>query len=168
MVQLETVEDFEKVRKALDDPNSKPEQYAIRSFGYCSFCEELTEYRGWGMFGNAWVDCLQCLKSFEHPSFGSEHLYYSFSSKHNYYYTTGKNIPLVKEDQIPKELRLEFNKLNSLEYQRKIFNEKREDLIKKLKQQTRTANSQVRRLAKLRTEKFSTGQTKRLALDNFS
>ena len=42
--RLETVEDFERIAKALQDPSAKLHEYTVKSFGYCLNCESVVEY----------------------------------------------------------------------------------------------------------------------------
>ena len=58
--RLETVEDFERVAKALQDPNAMPHKYVVKSFGYCLNCESVVEYEG--NYGPEWFQetCLKC------------------------------------------------------------------------------------------------------------
>ena len=58
--RLETVEDFERVAKALQDPNAKLHEYTVKSFGYCLNCENVVEYEA--DYGPEWFQqtCLHC------------------------------------------------------------------------------------------------------------
>ena len=58
--RLKTVEDFERVAKALQDPNAKLHEYTVKSFGYCLTCESVVEYEG--EYGPEWLQetCLKC------------------------------------------------------------------------------------------------------------
>jgi len=42
MIRFETVEDFERVDKALSNQDSKLSEYCIYDYGFCSFCESLS------------------------------------------------------------------------------------------------------------------------------
>ena len=64
MIRLETVEDFEKVAKALKDPKSKLFQYMVHSFGFCKLCNMVTEYNGVGSIEGAYVTCHLCKETF--------------------------------------------------------------------------------------------------------
>lgn len=72
MVRLETVEDFEKAKKALKNYNSQPWEYRVRPHGYCTFCFKITEFVpacDSQMFAK---ECLNCKSNFEVPGTGEE------------------------------------------------------------------------------------------------
>lgn len=44
MIRLETVEDFERVNKALNNPGSKLSEYCVVNYGYCGFCKSIAVF----------------------------------------------------------------------------------------------------------------------------
>ena len=66
--KLETIEDFRKVARALQDPDSIPQQYAAEDwhsdFGYCTFCREVTEFDNFShKLYTDWL-CKKCSRHF--------------------------------------------------------------------------------------------------------
>src|SRR3989344_4113502 len=129
MIRLETVEDFEKVRKALDDSASKPYQFCIQNLGYCTACKTLTFYDGSYSIEGCDERCLRCMRTFN----------YGLSGDRNWYYTD------FEDKNIPDHIREEFGKLISRENQKKIFKIRLEAHIKKLKGKARSRDREVRR-----------------------
>src|SRR3989344_3799491 len=64
MSELRTAEDFARAHKALSNPKSKPHEYTVKTFGFCTLCSDITEYTG--NYGPKWVSttCIQCSKTF--------------------------------------------------------------------------------------------------------
>ena len=61
MVQLETVEDFEKIKKALEDNTSQQKDYCICPYDYCNFCKGVREFEtpyGYSVESTVWAKCL--------------------------------------------------------------------------------------------------------------
>ena len=139
MIRLETVEDFEKVNKALNNPNSKPFEYIIRSFGFCSrYCRKITEFYGTYNAEICYETCYGCGKTFS--GVGS-----SFS---NAYYPSDWYITGLEEIDIKNKA--DLLRLNSREVQKLFFNERLEIALVSAKSNQRKAKKEVRRLAKLR------------------
>lgn len=65
-MKLTSVEDFVRIAVALSNPESKPNEYRVRTFGFCTFCKMVTEYREdiLGLGGDVMFTCLQCNKDF--------------------------------------------------------------------------------------------------------
>lgn len=140
MIRLETVEDFENVRKALSNPNSKPWQYCVKPWGFCRFCKSVTEFEA--PFGKAEffvIQCLGCQSHFEVEGTGGGVL--------TGVYLTG--------NEVPPEFQLKVQKLNSRFNQREYFRTVLENKINELKRKRRQAENEIRRFAKLRLEIFS-------------
>lgn len=161
MVRLETVEDFEKVKPALDDPNSKSYQYCVKRFGFCTACNKLTEYDDDGPTSFGCRMCLSCKRVFE---FRFDEIKYAagecyVSHDRQEYYTL-----LSCEHYLIKE----FERLHSREHQMKLFDKERETYIKKLKRNVKESNNKIRRLAKLRTTKKQKDDQTQWALDHLS
>ena len=139
MVKLETVEDFEKVRKALEDPKSSPRDYSVCPYSYCCHCDEVREFEApcvesWGELIN--VKCLDCGKMF---------------------FVT--NLDLVKSiswgrqsetDKIPEQFKGEIKKLNSREMQKNFFSVALEKRIGREKSELRKVQNRIQELARLR------------------
>lgn len=143
MIRLETVEDFEKVRKALDDPKSFSYQFCIKSFGFCTACNRLTEFDDDNSMDSCHRKCLSCKRIFKFSYDGVKHTSgecYFCQDEHEYFI-------FVSQDQNPRK---EYEKLHSREYQDKLFARELEARIRKLKQEIRKSNNLVRRFAKLR------------------
>lgn len=148
MVRLETVEDFEvedfeKVKKALDDPNSKPHQYCVKNFGFCTACNRLTEFAGNYSSEYCYIVCWSCNRLFEFKYDGIKHTAgecYISHDEQEYCTVLNDSHDLIKE----------FEQLHSREHQRKLFAKEREAYIRKLKRNIKESNKKVRRLAKLR------------------
>ncbi|MDP2598405.1 MAG: hypothetical protein Q8P49_01090 [Candidatus Liptonbacteria bacterium] len=66
-MKLETIEDFRRVAKALLDPRSTPQQYAIvnpEKHGYCTVCNSVTEYNHDGYKFEWTTTCSRCYRRF--------------------------------------------------------------------------------------------------------
>lgn len=153
MLRLETVEDFERVRKALDNPRSSSDEYRVKDFGFCCFCDRITEYRiepenEWGI-----IFCFQCKMTFK----PGHHMDYSKNNPEGPYIT-----------HIPRESdtgeRLHY--LRSRVQQTTYFLEMLEQFIGRQKTEERKIRNTIRRLAKLRLTKKSSST--RWALDHLS
>ncbi len=139
MVRLETVEDFEKVRKALDDPKSAARDYSVCPYSYCWYCNDVKEFEApfvesWGESIN--VKCLGC---------------------GNFFFVA--DIGLVKgiswgrqfaNDKIPDQFRNEMKKLNSREIQRNYYAVALEKRIAKEKSELRKIQNTIQYFASLR------------------
>ena len=135
MFRLETVEDFERVRKALGDPKSKPHQYRVKEFGYCTYCKEVTEcYHYAGKEGSS-VGCLRCNRGY----------YELMGDTVSHTYFTRFEI-----DRMPQNAQKLVFERHSREYQRKFLKEQLEACIKILKKEQRVLSGKIRQLAKLR------------------
>ena len=135
MVKLETVEDFENIRKLLEDPKSKPHQYRIMEFGYCPDCNEITRCQQSANIEVVSVTCLRC--------------------NHNYYRLIGEQATIpyltyIEIDQMPHWAKTSVNQRHSREFQMKVFQDKLEKFIKKEKAFARKHGNNVRQAAKLR------------------
>jgi len=58
--QLRTLKDFERVAKALEDPNAKPHEYEVKSFGYCKNCKAVVAYESEASIEWLYQKCLSC------------------------------------------------------------------------------------------------------------
>lgn len=116
---LDKVETFQKLRKALDDLNSPLNEYCVVFFGFCCGCNQLTAY--------ACVDeivrCEQCNLSFAENCHGAVLCCYSMSHKKEHYY--------VYRDTISPALQEQFDRLHSRTNQRTLFELKRRALEEK-------------------------------------
>ena len=127
MVRLETVEDFEKVRDALNDPQSRLCDYLVREFGYCISCGSVTDYTyDEGGLINRYIVCLSCQNM----------------SRARFLFTGNVDIPFEAQEKI--------RELHSRERQREFFQEALEEFIKKHKARERQVRNETRQLAKLR------------------
>lgn len=142
MIQLETVEDFERIKKALRDPDSMPSQFAVKTFGYCNICYKITEYDGdYGMEG-CYETCRNCHRTFGSHSGGL--------IEPSYRYVT---LSTSDSLSIPHEIIDELRRLESREQQYVFFEAESEKMIKKYKARERQTRVGIRRLAKLRSVK---------------
>ena len=57
---LSTAKDFERVTKALLDPESQPHQYRVKIFGYCTECSGVVEFEMGGGVDDFYEKCLKC------------------------------------------------------------------------------------------------------------
>lgn len=142
MLQLETVEDFEKVRKVLDDPRSRPDQFRIRSFGFCSACNRLTEFCDYNSDDKCKRMCLGCNRVFQfHPEVGAGECYQSNDGQ---WYET-----LMCESRDPVTIK-KYLQLYSREYQYRFFKTMLEKQIRRFKTEERKIKRKIKQLAKLR------------------
>lgn len=107
------VEHLQKAAKALLDHKTKPWQYCIAKFGYCTLCQKVTEYHGdYGLEG-CFETCLGCRLTF-HENTANQYL-------------TG--------DKVSASVKAEIDKLHSRKHQislfRKLLEEKLEELYQK-------------------------------------
>ena len=136
MVKLETVEDFEKAKKYLDDSRTESHQYRIKEFGYCSYCREVTEYHHNANIEGTSVVCCKC--------------------KWGYYRLVGESVtkPMyftyLELSQMPYSAIISVIDRHSRDSQKEFFNQALEQFITKQKAIVRQANNLTRRLAKLR------------------
>lgn len=138
MVQLETVEDFEKVKKALEDPKSTPRDFCVCPYSYCWYCDEVREFEApcvssWGESIN--VKCLGCGKFFFITNIG---LIKSIS--------WGQS----ENSKTSEQFRNEMKKLNSREMQKNFFAVALEKRIAKEKGELGKVQDRIRGFARLR------------------
>ena len=57
---LSTAKGFERVTKALLDPESQPHQYRVKTFGYCTECSGVVEFEMGGGVDDFYEKCLKC------------------------------------------------------------------------------------------------------------
>lgn len=141
MVQLETTEDFENIRKIFNDPHSKPHEFRVKDFGYCTACKGITEYEGNYSMEYCSEVCLRCKRTFGRTVLGFRFLF-SHSDDHGY-------ITYSNKEHVPSEFRDELDRLSSREFQFKAFKAKLDAHKKTLKRKVSKLNSEIRRLAKL-------------------
>ncbi len=135
-IRLETTEDFEIAKKAFDNPNSVADQYCIQDFGFCSFCDSITQYLSSNTESGT-VLCLDCNKVYRTGSYLE---YYRDNPSYPYI------INLPKESDTGERIHY----LYSRHRQKDFFKESLNEFIKKNKAIERQAKNRVRRLAKLR------------------
>lgn len=147
MVQLETVEDFEKAYAYLN--NHRPEisyiLYSVRQFGFCPVCNAVTEY--------------ELLETFEKKCLKCSRVFWGYLRKP---YDLLQYL-LLGDYPLPKESADKIRKLYSREQQKIFFQELLERFIQEQKSTQRKAGNNIRRAAKLRDAKNT-----RWALDNLS
>lgn len=131
---LGTVEDFEKVRIALENPNSQLRQYQIRAFGFCLCCKDVTEYyKTWGAYCYIRY-CSKCNRAFYEDDKSRIQPVQT--------YLTGDKIPTQATERIAQ--------LHSREQQKAFFGEKLENFIRESKARMRSEKRIIYRLAALR------------------
>ena len=132
--RLATVGDFEKVRTALENPNSQPLEYRIRAFGFCQYCKDVTEYYITFVYRYQ-HHCQKCNWNFCVDD--------ESKSQSSHPYLTGDKIPGHAVERIAQ--------LHSREQQKVFFGEKMERFIQKCKTDVRAEKLIIRRLAALRS-----------------
>ena len=138
MVRLETVEDFERIRQALNNPNSQMKDYCICPYDYCIFCKDVKEFStpyGYGDESFVFVKCLGTCYGFFHnekPLDRTE--FFHFCNK----------MP-------PNEFWSELHRLNSREIQARFFISELEKRISVEKKKMRELKGSIERLARLRS-----------------
>jgi len=60
LIVLKTAKGFERVTKALLDPESQPHQYRVKTFGYCTECSDVVEFEMGGGVDDFYEKCLKC------------------------------------------------------------------------------------------------------------
>ena len=141
MIRLETVEDFEKVRKALQDPNSQPRDLCICPYSYCWHCEEVTEFDApYGPANSITVKCLGCGNFFTVDDYNSAY------NKNNIFWGLR-----FSNDTVSEVVITEMRKLNSREMQTKFFAVELERRIAKEKGELRRVQNRIQKFAKLRS-----------------
>ncbi len=163
MLQLETVEDFERVKKLLDNPNSQSHEYRVKDFGFCTACNRITGFEENESENGCQKECLSCHRIFKfRPEYGAGECYFSQDDQQYCYFMSERQIGPSKE----------LERLYSRKHQKKLFREELERSIVKYKAEERKAKRKVRRLAKLRSgrkpnsSKRSRPQATRLVLDH--
>lgn len=145
MLRLETVEDFEKVKKAFDNPRSKHYQFMVRNFGYCKICRIVTEYEGNYSFESCHETCRKCGSIFGYPKTHG-------TLPSDFYITINMDdmFPMPSSPVPNYEVYLKLEQLHSRKQQKIFFQELLEKFIKKIKAAERQARNKTRQLAKLR------------------
>lgn len=141
MLRLETVEDFERVDRALGDPNSKLHEYCMVDYGYCGFCTSISAFDR--ILEPHHIRCRGCGNSFYPDHMGLSFLFYTGEKEARRVYEF--MLGTMPEPRTRKE-----RKFFSGENQRKLFNQLLEFRIRELKREQRVLGGKVRRLAKLR------------------
>lgn len=141
MVKLETVEDFEKVRKALSDSSSKPRHYSVKPFSYCPHCNDVKEFEAPVFVSNhdlITVKCLGCRSFFQI----TDHI------RRDEIMWGARYAEVI--DQIPDFFRAESKRLNSREMQSAFYTVALERRIAEEKTNQRRIKDKIQDLAKLR------------------
>lgn len=140
VVQLETVEDFEKVKRALEDLKSTPRDYCVCPYSYCWYCDEVREFEAPCVVScseSINVMCLGCKKAFFVTDIG---LIKSISWGNQFVY-----------DKILEQFRNEMKRLNSREMQKNFFAVVLEKRIAKEKSELRKVKDTVQKFAQFRS-----------------
>ncbi len=145
MIRLETVEDFEKVDKALDNPDSKLNEYCVAEYGYCGFCGLLCVCDNISI-PEHYIRCHECGNSFYPDHIGLSYLYHQ-NRMQVFEFKFGDDLPKHSQSGGMAVTSKELSK----EYQRELFNVMLEARITALKKEQRGLAGKVRQLAKLRT-----------------
>ena len=125
-MKLETIEDFEVVAGALKY-GGRPKDYAVKEFGYCTFCGEITECHPWHMGPEgSGTDCLKCRRTFGALGKYPDHQY-------------------LRGDDIPLRLRGDLIERQSREVQKSAFVTALREFIKKEKTKAKEAKSEARK-----------------------
>lgn len=136
MVQLKTVKDFEKVAKALQDFNTKPHQYQVKSFGYCTECRKVVEYKVDVGLGNLrYKECLNC-NTKDYNTYSDSRI------------LTGKNVPVSAREEVDKFHSRKQQKKYFAEMVKQRFSEIKSEILKK-QQEIEALNEDSKRLTKL-------------------
>jgi len=142
MIRLETVEDFEKVRKALRNMNIPPRFYCICPYSYCFHCKEVNEFEApmpYCLADAIKVKCLGCSNFFVLNDFKYKNdIFWGFPF-------LDINLFRMFKDQVD-----EMKKLNSREMQAKFFAVELEKRIAKEKSELRKVQNRIHKFAKLR------------------
>lgn len=93
--KLETLEDFQRVAKALADPDAKPHEYCVQSFGYCTHCLKVTSYTSESGPEGGIIVCKECLRR---DAWGS----YRYGVAVSAPYFTGNMVPLRYREEVAK------------------------------------------------------------------
>ncbi|MBI4158506.1 MAG: hypothetical protein HY505_02730 [Candidatus Yanofskybacteria bacterium] len=149
MLRLETVEDFERVDKALSDPGSSLSEYCVMNYGYCGFCKSLCVF---DFISEPYhIHCRGCEHDFYPDHLGLSYLYMISLGSPDYpepaqvfEFKLGKDIP--KQQQKVSINRRQFSR----SYQRMVFDDILKSRIRELKREQRSLAGKIRRLAKLR------------------
>src|SRR3989344_6156866 len=140
MLRLETVEDFEKVKKLLDNPKSQSYEYRVKDFGFCTACNRITGFEENELEGRCQKRCLSCRRIFEfRPEHGAGECYFSQDDQEYCCFVSEGQTDLIKE----------LERIYSRKHQNKLFREELERSITKHKAEERKIKNMVRRLAKL-------------------
>lgn len=124
--RLDTLEEFERVALALQDPNAKPHQYIVRKFGFCTECSSIAEYEFHGSSEGTSTRCLGCQASEGGP------LGY-----------VKRNL-ILSGDMVPVRVKGEIDRLHSREEQTRFFFEE----IKEREETLATQAEQLRALTR--------------------
>ena len=139
MVQLETVEDFENIKKALSNPVSQPRQYCICPYSYCWRCDEVKEFEA--PIWRSDSDCISVICSNGHGYFLDQKV-----SINNLLWGTQ-----AINEKLQQEFVNEMNRLNSREMQVKFFAVELERRITAEKKKMREVKISIEGYARLRT-----------------
>jgi len=154
MIRLETVEDFERVDKALNNPGGKLSEYCVMNYGYCGFCRSIAVFDAVSVCDEdnvtpTVVRCCGCQNQFLPDHRG---LSYHYCVEHEWDQPVKQEIFSFRiNGYIPESQNEIVREFFSRDNQRKLFNEKLETRIKAFKSEQRVISSKIRRLAKLRS-----------------
>jgi len=140
MLRLETVEDFERIARALADPDSQPDDFIVRRFGYCKICRAVR-----GCEGYMDEDCVE--RCYGGRESGSGHDFYVDG-------TSGAVLVgiFLTGGHIHSAYRRKVENLHSRKNQTIFFRAALDQHILQAKKERRKAGQMVRRLAKLRSQ----------------
>ena len=136
--ELKTPVDFFEALNALNNSQSQPIDYLLRTFGYCKSCNGITEYdietpdkKFYENLGDLRTDdnyyfivCLNCHQKDLGNGDDSPYTY----------------LTLQREKDIPLRFRRKVKKLNSRKYQKKIFNEELKKFSKDIVSKSQSVN----------------------------
>ncbi|MDP3696656.1 MAG: hypothetical protein Q8R55_01335 [Candidatus Taylorbacteria bacterium] len=139
MVQLETVEDFEKVKKALEDAKSTPRDYCVCPYSYCQRCNEVREFEAPAVESLGELIRVKCMGC------GDYFLISKLRDKNNIFWGFQSSYVFSSEHGA------EMTKLNSREMQFKFFAVALEKRITKEKSELRTVQDRIQKFARFRS-----------------
>lgn len=141
MRQQFTLKELEEISKALSNPQSKPHEYLVRKFGFCTFCGDITEYRTeiLGSEGGVVTQCEKCRKNFGGWARG-----------------TYPQTQYLTDEDIPQRYKAKVEELHSREMQTRFFKEAAKNTLDSakrefagLKVEKRKSGDEINRLQKL-------------------